>query len=179
MQPKIKRHEVVQPEDSYVKLIALTQEQNAIVDAADYEYLMQWNWYAEWNPITRSFYAKRNLPKCKLIPMSNAILGLERGIQVDHISHNTLDNRRCNLRLASPSQNSANRRKRTDNTSGYRGVCWKREHQKWFAQIECRKDGKRMNHHLGYFNTPEEAAIAYNIAAVKIHGEFATLNRLP
>ncbi len=89
--------------------------------------------------------------------------------QIDHINLDRADNRFCNLREATRSQNSANTSKRIDNSSGAKGVYWSRKTKKWRAQIGHK--GKRI--HLGLFNEKEAAAAAYERAAKTIHGEFA------
>lgn len=94
--------------------------------------------------------------------------------EIDHINRNKLDNRLCNLREASRSQNGANKTTPITNSSGYKGVTWHAKDKKWNARIKKDKKGK----HLGGFNTPEEAAIAYNNAAIKLFGEFACLNEV-
>ncbi len=94
---------------------------------------------------------------------------------VDHINGDTLDNRRCNLRLASKQENNKNRKRQSNNNSGYKGVYFKRfsfDAPVWCASI--RNDKKR--YHLGYFSNIKDAARAYNEAALKYHGEFARLN---
>jgi hypothetical protein len=90
---------------------------------------------------------------------------------IDHIDLNPLNNRRSNIRLATRAQNARNSTRRT-NTSGYKGVHWHKRLHKWSAQIQENKNHR----HLGYFDTAEAAAIAYNVAARKYHGEFARLN---
>lgn len=98
------------------------------------------------------------------------------GIQIDHINHNRLDNRLCNLRLASRSQNMANTRLRTINTSGFKGVSWHKASGKWQAQFEFRGPGIRKGYALGLYTSREEAARAYDRAAVAQWGEFAETN---
>lgn len=95
---------------------------------------------------------------------------------VDHINHDTLENRYCNLRLCTRSQNQQNRRKRRGQilTSAYKGVRWHKKTSKWEAQI-CIQ-GK--NKYLGLFAEEKDAALAYNEAASKCFGEFACLNEL-
>lgn len=88
--------------------------------------------------------------------------------QIDHINGNRSDNRIANLREASRSENNQNSRLRKSNTSGFKGVCWKKSHQKWVAQI--RIDGK--DKFLGCFNTPELAHAAYCEASKNHHGIF-------
>lgn len=91
---------------------------------------------------------------------------------IDHINRVRSDNRWANLRIASRSQNISNGKKRTNNKSGYTGVYWCNRFHKWFAQIKL--GGKHIN--LGGFRTPLDAAKAYDAAAVKLHGAFASLN---
>lgn len=95
--------------------------------------------------------------------------------QVDHINGNTLDNRKCNLRICNSKENIRNRPKHATNTSGYKGV---------FAVAKCLNkwrvligvDNKRT--YIGVFDSKIEAAKAYNEAAIKYFGEFANLNKL-
>lgn len=88
---------------------------------------------------------------------------------IDHINCDKADNRIANLRAASRSQNSANRPPPKNNKSGYKGVHFDRGRQRWMAYIK--KDWKR--HHLGRFDSKEEAIAAYETAALKMFGEFA------
>jgi hypothetical protein len=88
---------------------------------------------------------------------------------VDHANGNSLDNRICNLRVATDAQSAANTGKKSGNKSGVKGVNWKKQQGKWCARITL--DYKRT--HLGYFDTLDEAREAYEAAAIKHHGEFA------
>ena len=94
---------------------------------------------------------------------------IDTALQIDHINQIRSDNRIENLRLATRSQNGSNRPKQKDNTSGYKGVSWSKQHKKWVAQII--KNKKLI--YLGLFATPEVASQAYNAAATKLQGEFA------
>lgn len=87
---------------------------------------------------------------------------------VDHIDCNTRNNTRGNLRLATKSQNACNSRKHRDGKSGYKGVTWDRVRGQWLARISV--NGRR--HHLGYYDTPEAAHVAYSQASAGVHGDF-------
>lgn len=88
---------------------------------------------------------------------------------IDHINGNRADNRIANLREATQSQNQQNRGLTKHNTSGRKGVSWRRDIRKWSAQIAV--SSKQI--FLGYFTCPDAAAAAYEAAARKYHGEFA------
>lgn len=92
--------------------------------------------------------------------------------ELDHVNHNTLDNQKSNLRIATRSQNCANRRKFKNNKSGFIGVIWHKHIQKYQAYIS--KDKKIT--HLGSFTDPVEAAKARDAKAKEFFGEFAKLN---
>ena len=122
-----------------------------------------------WKP-----YARRN---CHPRLLHRLILARKEGRRLephehtDHIKGNTLDNRRCNLRVATVAENARNRGPTRANKSGYKGVCWNKVTQKWMAYIW---HGKNIT--LGYFHDAEEAARARDQAALLYHGEFAYLN---
>jgi AP2 domain-containing protein/HNH endonuclease len=164
------RKQATQPRKRSYRRIKLTRSQFAKVDASDYEWLNQWNWYALFNKLIGSFYAVRGRHEPgqpALISMHRAILGDPKGLDVDHINHDTLDNRRKNLRKATRSQNLLNARRKINN-SGFKGV-YRHPGGKWKAQIQ-------VNHkyvYLGYFSSPEEAHKAYVKAAKKLAGIFA------
>ncbi len=90
------------------------------------------------------------------------------GMTVDHINGDKGDNRIANLRLATDSENSCHRPKKSDNISGCKGV-YQRENGKYRAVITSKK--QRIS--LGTFNTKEEAYAAYCEAARRLHGKFA------
>jgi hypothetical protein len=90
--------------------------------------------------------------------------------EIDHINMNKLDDRIGNLREATRSQNIANAPKRSNNSSGYKGVSLKQG--KWIAVIDTRRIGGT-RHHLGCFSTPQEAHLAYKNAACHIYGPYA------
>lgn len=153
-----------------VREIPLTQGKFALVDDEDYELIAQYKWTASQTG-PGLFYAMRQDGR-KTVYMHRFLLNPEKGKHVDHRNGDRLDNRRSNLRPATRSQNLCNSGKKRHNTSGFKGASWHRENQLWEASI--RKDGKRRT--LGYFPTPEEAARAYDAAALQLHGQFARLN---
>lgn len=153
--------------------IPLTQGKYALVDACDYEYLIQWKWcYLKHQ--SSGGYAVRNDGK-QTIYMHRIILermNCENFVRSDHINRDKLDNRRSNLRPATNHQSSCNQGKYKNNTSGYTGVSW---HQgKWLALIQVNRKQK----FLGCYDNKKEAALAYNKAARKYHGKFAVLNEV-
>ncbi len=91
---------------------------------------------------------------------------------VDHINRDRTNNVITNLRWATFKDNSVNKTKKQYATSKYIGVCWDSGKRKWHSRIHV--DGK-MNH-LGYFESEEDAAMAYDERAKVAHGEFANLN---
>lgn len=156
-----------------MKEIQLTQGQVALVDDWNYEDVNQWKWYAMWDKHTKSFYAMRHTSKssgAKPVLMHSYIAKTPKGMKTDHINHKTLDNQEANLRVCTNSQNLMSRGKQSNNTSGYKGVSNNRG--KWRAQI--RTNGKVK--FLGYWDTPEDAAIAYDVASRLIHGEYGFQN---
>jgi len=161
-----------------MKQIQLTQGLVTMVDDADFDELSAHKWYATRN-LTGTFYAKRMAPlangkQCSVL-MHRQILGAQPGEDVDHRSHDTLDNRRANIRRCTRSQNQANRRKTRGCSSQFKGVYWHTRDRKWVARINI--DGKRWA--LGYFGDELDAARAYNKAALDEWPEFALLNIIP
>lgn len=156
--------------------IPLTKGLVALVDDADYELVAQWKWQADVRRgvLRDTAYARRTSAiagKPVLIYMHRLILAPEPGQILDHANGDGLDNRRCNLRVASTRENSGNSR-RPPSKSGYRGVYQRVAGGVWRAQIT---DGPK-NRTLGCFATAEEAARAYDRAAIDQFGHFAILN---
>lgn len=112
----------------------------------------------------------------RLYPAARVIWAIETGEwpsgMIDHINGNVSDNRMSNLREADYSENARNQGVRRNNTSGFKGVCWHGETQKWRARIV--HQGRAQ--HLGYFDTETAAAQAYDAAAQHTHGKFARVN---
>ncbi len=159
-----------------MKQISLTQGKYTLVNDADFDWLNQWKWCA--NEKAGDFYAVRNSRrgegKKRTIFMHRQILGLEykNKQEGDHRNHNTLDNRRTNIRICTRKENAMNRGANCNSTSQFKGVCWVKKVKKWEAKIEINKITK----HLGYFLNEIFAANIYDQAAKKYFGEFAYLN---
>jgi hypothetical protein len=160
-----------------MKRIPLTQGQFALVDDEDFERMSQWNWYAWWCKDTSSFYAMRRtsvtLGKSRIVSMHREVMCASSLDEIDHRNHNTLDNRKSRLRMCTRTQNLANARVRSDNTSGYKGVSWYSPTGKWRARIHWNGNPK----FLGYFAKASDAARAYDVAAMRLFSEFALTNR--
>lgn len=152
-----------------MKRIPLTRGKVALVDDEDYDWLSQWKWFAKYN--FGKFYAARHDPKnhSHTIHMHQMLLGP----RCDHKNRDGLDNRKENLRKASRRQNNCNQGLRKNNRTGYKGItCPDKRHDKYQARIGYK--GRII--YLGYYETKEEAARAYDEAAKRLHGEFAVLN---
>ncbi len=159
-----------------MKRIPLTQGQFALVDDEDYDALMKYKWHATWLKNTNTYCATR----CKLktdkraIAMHRQIMNDPDGLVVDHINHDTLDNQGHNLRVCSNGQNARNKKLYRNNKSGFKGVFWRKDKNKWLASISV--NNKQL--YLGIFHCKHAAARAYNDAAIKYHGKFAYLNKI-
>lgn len=155
-----------------MKKIKLTVGQVSIVDDADFKKFGSIKWTARWSKFTRSFYAVANSAcgngKRRKLLLHREIMGSPRGLFVDHRNHDTLDNRRKNLRSCTRSQNAANRGGLdSNNTSGERGVVL-HKCGKWQAQIGM--NGKTI--YLGLFASKSKAAATYAAANKKNFGMF-------
>lgn len=167
-----------------MKYITLSKGYSTEIDDEDFDVVSQSNWHVHIDRrkdgSIRGVYAIRNIstPSGRTSQkLHRLLMGVtDPKVEVDHIDHNGLNNRRNNLRVATHSQNAQNRViSPLCNTSGHKGVVWHKRHAKWQAQIKIYGKIK----HLGYFERIEDAVVAYNKAAAETFGEFANPNRLP
>ncbi len=158
-----------------MRKIILTQNKVALVDDIDYEKLCKYKWYVlhvhnrYWKAVRA---IRESNGKRSIILMSRYIMEASKGEVVDHINGDTLDNRRANLRICTQSANTQNIHTNRG-VSSYQGVCWHNQMKKWRARIGI--NGRR--YHLGLFNAEEEAATAYNQAALLLY-EKPKINRV-
>lgn len=120
------------------------------------------------------YYVKVVLPEGKTEFLHRYLTQAPTGMDVDHIDGNGLNNRKSNLRVLSHGDNLRNQRQRKGNKSGYKGV--NPYHLKGGTKYSAQVNYKNVSYKLGIFDTPEEAARAYDEKAKELHGEFARLN---
>lgn len=149
------------------KSIPLTQGKFSQVDDEDFDYINQFKWYVNSGYAVRHSEKDRN----KIIQMHRIILKTPSAMVTDHINGDRLDNRKENLRACTESENQRNKSKLPNNTTGYKGV-YTHTVGKWKASICVH----RQQIFLGVFDSPKEAAHAYDEAALKHHGIFARIN---
>lgn len=147
-----------------------------LIDDADWEEVKKYKWHIGKQPKRKAVYARRNIYlEGKRTPVEIALHTQLTGYKMtDHVNGNGLDCRRRNMREATVSQNRHNIGMRKNNTSGYKGVCFEKESQKWVARIQVNNKNKT----IGRYTDITQAALAYNKAAKKYHGKFARLNKM-
>lgn len=143
----------------------------AIVDDDDYDAIVVGKkWFAYQSGCSpKTIYVAAKINGKRVILHRLLAGAANRSEIVDHINGNGLDNRRLNLRICAQRENLRNRGINRNNTSGYKGVSWEKHTKKWVAKIGV--DGKEIR--LGKFDNKQDAAIAYKIAAIRFHGQFA------
>jgi hypothetical protein len=135
-----------------------------MIDVEDYEKVKDYKW---------GCYGNGYIGNKTFGYLSRYIMNITNpNIKVDHKFHNLFDNRKSFLRPCFQNQNIMNSHKKSNNTSGYKGVIWFIKRNKWMGRIQTK--GKLTI--LGYYNTKEEAAKAYDEKAKELFGEFAKLN---
>ena len=155
------------------RLLPLTKGYFSLVDEDDFKRLSIYKWSAciLHNYIRAERQIQKNGKRRKLF-LAREIMNAPDGRYVDHINGDTLDNRKCNLRLCSKAENNRNVGLRTTNTSGYKGVI--KSGNGFKVQIGVNSEKK----YLGYFKSKTLAAMFYNLAALWYHKEFAQLNEI-
>lgn len=144
------------------------------IDPEDVFLLKKYNYH----PIKdkgNNIYLRRSVRKnnkCETEFLHKDIINPPKGMQVDHINGDTLDNRKCNLRPCTRLQNQYNRSLYKNNKSGYKGVSFIRRQKKYQATLKINGEVK----YLGLYSDPKKAAIAYDLAAIKYYGEFSRTN---
>ena len=149
----------------------------AIIDNEDYERVSKYSWFlierSDHLTVMRSS-TKNN--KSVTILLHRFVLNYSGKSEIDHKSRNGLDNRKENLRFCTRSQNRQNSRSRHGTSSKYKGVFWCNTRNKWTAKIVI--NGKQF--FAGRFDNEKQAALAYNVAALKYHDPaFVRLNEVP
>lgn len=150
-----------------MKEIQLTQGKVAIVDDEDYELVSKSKWYYLNNRVGYAQKCEKVDGKWVSLLMHRFIMNAPSIMQIDHINHNGLDNRRSNLRLCTKEENHLNLKLYKNSTTGIKGVHI--DKTKYRAQIF--KNGRKIN--IGNFDTIEEATQAYSDKAHELFGEFA------
>jgi hypothetical protein len=149
-------------ERCYIKVIYTKRQQPILVDEDDYERLNNDCWC-----LNSVGYAVRTI-NGKQVPMHRIITSVPDGLYVDHINHDTKDNRKENLRVCTQSQNMRNARLKSNNRSGASGVYFNKQSQRWMARI-------KVNYKyifLGLFKEKQDAIDARSMAEDKYFGEF-------
>jgi hypothetical protein len=136
-----------------------------LIDPEDEHLLTQYKWY---------FHSAGYVCTSRSLLLHRLIMKARKGQVVDHANRNKLDNRKSNLRLCTTSDNNKNRRVAKSSKSGYKGVYWCSQNERWRASINV--NSRRI--HLGFYDCVKTAALAYNKAAVRYFKQFAMLNEV-
>lgn len=164
-----------------MKYLNLVSGERVTVDDEDFLFLSKHRWYITSRGYAQADFSKEFRPsevKKLKITMHRLVMKAKKGQYIDHINRSKLDNRKENLRFVTASQNSINIAKSRKTKSGFKGVFyypWNCKSRPWQVGIGVNRKYK----YIGSYATVEEAAEAYNNAALKYHGEYAFLNKIP
>ena len=152
--------------------------QHFFIDGEDFEKVNKYKWYLSKDKRRDNYYLMYDDRgpdrKGKILLLHRIIMDCPEGLVVDHINHNTLDNRKENLRICNKSQNAMNAIKQKNTKSKYKGVSINKITGKFIAYIK--NNGKF--EYIGAYSEENAAAIAYNKKAYEYHREFACLNEV-
>lgn len=142
-----------------------------LIDESDYHVIKEYNWCISKSEKNR-LYVTSSVWKGNKLYLHRVIAGAKRHEIIDHKNGDPLDNRRDNLRVCSQAMNCHNQGLRSNSSTGFKGVHFYKSRQKFVAEITV--NYKRIS--LGYFDNVNDAAYAYNTAAMQYFGDFAKLN---
>lgn len=144
-------------------------DKSALIDDGDYDYISGFHWKYHNGYAARYVYSHG---KRQRIYMHRQIMNTPGGMDTDHKDGNGLNNQRSNLRICTHAENISNQKLQKDSPNKYKGVSLTKSTGRWRAVITS----NRVRKHIGYYETEEEAARAYDNAAKRYFGEFARLN---
>lgn len=147
-----------------MKTIKLTKGYEAVVDDADFDYLSQFKWCSSHGYAVARIIGGNG----EQMRMHRLILNARENEFVDHIDMNPLNNVRNNLRISDKAQNMRNRGKQTNNTSGFKGIGWDVERNKWKVQLKAGEIFK-----MKRLKDLNEAQKLYSDWSTEYHGAFA------
>ena len=167
----------------YIKKKGIEKEFEVLIDLDDLEKLkeLDLSWHVGWMPEIKDYYVMatdrsetingKRIQKTRYLNV--VVTNSPKGTKVDHIYHNTMDNRKRNLRIIDDLRNIKNRKsKNSNNKSGYRNVCWIENDKAWVVQLQV----EGVNTKLGKFKDVDEAGVFAEQMRNEIYGEYAGNN---
>lgn len=155
--------------DDYIVGFTTNTHNEFYIDIDDFDKVKKYSWYENEDGYLISRINNN------LVRMHRLIMDVkDKKLDIDHINHNTLDNRKNNLRIVTRSQNSMNKKLANNSTSGITGVCFDKRKEKWRAYIKI--NGKQ--NELGYYNDFQDAVNARKNAEEECFGEYSYDNSI-
>jgi hypothetical protein len=172
------QNKIIYQDDKIIKFLCESKKygnQEAIIDSEDWDKIKNYHWSIA------NCYGFRIISSINgnKVFLSRFIMNCNNeNMDVDHVFHDTLDNRKCNLRICTHSDNIKNRKLNCNNKFGFKGVSIDKKliKNKSYIYYRARIQYNNKEKFLGYFKYPKQAAKAYNKAAIKYYGEFANIN---